>query len=233
MYMNVIGRVSVFALNKIEEQRVQLTSKTLLGSCDDYFRATMGLPCIHELEKLGDKPLAIDHIHRHWHLEDVLKPAERTGETHGQLAVFQQHLRIIEEKFTCWTPAQQAAVGAQVADIAAGKISSLLDPLLTKSKGRPPGACNKAKKTTARNLSAFEYTTKQQRHCSICGAVNHDRRNCSSKTRRDDILSNLSAAEHTKIPYLGFCLQKVMDVHGDGNYGFHTVAVALKDDEEE
>ena len=162
MYMNVIGRVSVFALNKIEEQRVQLTSKTLLGSCDDYFRATMGLPCIHELEKLGDKPLAIDHIHRHWHLEDVLKPAERTGETHGQLAVFQQHLRIIEEKFTCWTPAQQAAVGAQVADIAAGKISSLLDPLLTKSKGRPPGACNKAKKTTARNLSAFEYTTKQQ-----------------------------------------------------------------------
>ena len=76
LYANIKGKVSTFALKKINEQYQKATHATTqkpLLPCTGSFSKTMGLPCAHYIQHLdNNQGLILDNIHKHWSIQKCL-----------------------------------------------------------------------------------------------------------------------------------------------------------------
>ena len=102
LYAQLLGRVSHYALGKIWEQKLRLTSPDPLPPCTQAFRSSMGLPCAHEIQVLlrENRPLTLEEVHPHWYFLPqapetaqplVLEPA--VAETRGRPAAASKERR--------------------------------------------------------------------------------------------------------------------------------------------
>ncbi|CAG8477335.1 10462_t:CDS:2 [Scutellospora calospora] len=72
-YANVRGKVSSFALKKINEEYKKVSRATVqnpLPPCSGSFSRTMGLPCTHHIQHLeNSQGLILEDIHMHWWIQ--------------------------------------------------------------------------------------------------------------------------------------------------------------------
>ncbi len=66
----LIGRVSVYALNKFANELARSGERNFSSTCTGTFTKTMGLPCAHELQRryIANQPVYLSLVHSHWYL---------------------------------------------------------------------------------------------------------------------------------------------------------------------
>ncbi len=79
-YAPLIGRVSVFALNKIANELARSREPDFPRNCTGTYTKTMGLPCAHELHRRYQlqQPVYLSLVHQHWHLLPTSQAARPT-----------------------------------------------------------------------------------------------------------------------------------------------------------
>ncbi|CAG8497497.1 8073_t:CDS:1 [Cetraspora pellucida] len=74
LYANLWGKVSSFALNKINKQYQKanyVTAQELLPPCTRFFTRTIGLSCVYDIQNLRNhQSLLLKVIHRHWWIQE-------------------------------------------------------------------------------------------------------------------------------------------------------------------
>jgi hypothetical protein len=102
LYSQLLGRVSNFALGKIDDQRFRLIKPEPLALCTSRFTTSMGLPCAHQIQELlkEDRALTLADIHPHWYFHAaprlemmplVLEPA--VAQVRGRPSTQEDHTR--------------------------------------------------------------------------------------------------------------------------------------------
>ena len=108
--MDIKGKVSIFALKKINEQYQKVAHATLqkpLPPCTGSFLKTMGLPCAHIIQHLdSNQGLILDNIHKHWWIQSVSHIDENTFPNEDSLQPLLQNL---QERYQEWPKHQQIA----------------------------------------------------------------------------------------------------------------------------
>ncbi|CAG8836540.1 3008_t:CDS:2, partial [Gigaspora margarita] len=146
----LLYHVSVFALNKIHDILIKVLS------------ATPDSPL---------KPCTVDPSH---HVE-FLKPTNLVNNDHTNLELLLQSLT---ERYQFWLPYQQASIYSQIEELVSTLPIMLENPITKKPQERPVGTGNKNKKTTQRDLFAFEHVEKWSRQHGTCHQPGHNSRTC-------------------------------------------------------
>lgn len=143
---DVVAHVTPYALRKIlyhwRDIVKQQKDERIQKPCTKTFKIIMGLPCGHDVIKIlkQDPPGAIklEDIHAHWKYN---KPHVTAEEPEGN---------------------EQIISTQDVID----PLLRVIDPVVVRTKGRPPGSNNKRKtdeheRSTHRNLSGFEHVERE------------------------------------------------------------------------
>ncbi|CAG8691844.1 12083_t:CDS:2, partial [Funneliformis caledonium] len=141
LYANIKGRVSIFALKKINEQYQKAAHATIqepLPLCTKSFSKTMGLPCAHNIQHLdNNRSLIIDNIHKHWWIQGyslVLQADENTSLHEDTL---QPLLRNLQERYQEWPKFQQVAAYVTLDNMINAPLMVLQNLKVIPTKGRP------------------------------------------------------------------------------------------------
>lgn len=110
LYTNLRGKISAFALQKINELHKRITSQEQLLLCTGTFSRTMGLPCAHYIQNLNaNQSIPLENIHKHWWIQGC-PPVPQIEESifhHEEL--LQPLLQNIKERYQEWPEHQQVA----------------------------------------------------------------------------------------------------------------------------
>ncbi|CAG8659342.1 8612_t:CDS:1, partial [Cetraspora pellucida] len=111
LYTNVKGKISTFALKKINEQYQKVkhaTAQEPLPPCTGSFTRTMGLPCAHIIQHFGNnQSLMLDNIHKHWWIPEHLPALRIEGNTLHYEAL-EPLLEDLQQKYQEWPESQQS-----------------------------------------------------------------------------------------------------------------------------
>ncbi|CAG8684056.1 1856_t:CDS:1, partial [Gigaspora rosea] len=107
LYANIRGKVSAFAINKINEQYQKVkhaTAQEPLPSCTGTFLKTMGLPCAHTIISLleNDQPLMLHNIHEHWWIRECLPLSQVEENIVRDEDALQPLLTNLQERYHEW-----------------------------------------------------------------------------------------------------------------------------------
>lgn len=148
LYRKIIKDIAPKALWLIHEQRKMyleyMEADKRLPNCTGSFNKTMGLPCRHDIKGIIEQSPAgaieLKDIHPHWHYKRAVKPTRSAAINNDD--------------------ADDNAAAAKAEE---DTLLAVTEPKVVKSKGRPRGSLNKAKrqntfdKSTRRELSGFEH----------------------------------------------------------------------------
>ncbi len=148
VFQDLFAYITPFALRTIlpQYQKVMDAQKNNRGlpTCKGHLRATMGLPCAHEIERIindtdGNDRVKLASIHPHWHFQ---KPPRHYVEPTMD---FQDVDDVLED----------------APEPVRNPLLNIIDPAVVKSKGRPKGTLNRRQKafenSTRRQSSSFEH----------------------------------------------------------------------------
>ncbi|CAG8756463.1 10541_t:CDS:2, partial [Gigaspora margarita] len=153
-YMNVRGKVSSFALKKINEEYKKA------------FRAIAQNPL-----PPCSEGLTLEDIHIHWWIQERL-PIPQLEENVNMLQPLLQNL---EQSYNEWLEHQQAVARETLNDMINSPSIALQNPNIVYTKGCPTGATNKqSSNSTRRDLSGFELVEQNVRQCSLCRQPGHN-----------------------------------------------------------
>ncbi|KAI9919280.1 hypothetical protein PsorP6_017244 [Peronosclerospora sorghi] len=162
-----------------------------------------------------------------WHLHYVAAtPSSPDKSLSSGLELFQKQLDNLARSYVQWTPEQRAIMHAQIADLEAWKTPTVSNPLPVKTKGQPPGAKNKSKSSTKRDLSAFELADRQNKEKDDRKpSVTRQRKIQGQKSKLAKALEQKSSKEPTYIakikgqihPFMLEYIENVTGVEPDGN----------------
>lgn len=96
VYVDLIGKIIVHALHAIARELNSRSQTSIDGKalpqCNGMFRATIGLPCMHELAQLvSDECISFDSVVKHWHLY-YSPPLPRPTHTSNNLEAFKMEI---------------------------------------------------------------------------------------------------------------------------------------------
>ncbi|CAG8487135.1 7322_t:CDS:2 [Cetraspora pellucida] len=170
LYTNLQGKVSSFALNKINEQYQKANNATAqepLPPCTRSFARTMGLPCAHDIQNMRNKHPPTPQIDdNNFHHKDSLQPL----------------LQILERRYHEWSEHQQIAICKTLNNIIDASLTVLQNPQVVRTKGCPSGAPNRQQtNTTRRDPSGFELVEHKVRQYSCCNQPGHNAHTCLTR----------------------------------------------------
>ena len=141
LYMNIKGKVTTFALRKINEQHQKANRATVqkpLPLCTRSFSNTMGLPCAHTISLLEkDQPLMLHNIHEHWWIQEHT-PVSRVKENAVRDEdALQPLLQNLQDRYQKWPKFQQTAAQATLDNMINAPTMVLQNPKEVSTRGRP------------------------------------------------------------------------------------------------
>ncbi|KAI9895393.1 hypothetical protein PsorP6_019629 [Peronosclerospora sorghi] len=176
---DILGKVSNFALQKLEEQGKAALKVPTDEECSGMFECTWILPCKHIIARKIDsgKGIELSDIGQQWWLECGSAVADSKGEEVAvELSPRSTALEICRKMLYSAEPSAVPVVKARLEDMAVVMCPQLQNPVsVTRKRGRPAGSRNKANK---RDKSGFEYV--EGRKCGNCGQRGHNPRTCTS-----------------------------------------------------
>lgn len=180
LYANIKGKVSIFALKKIDEQykkAIHATVQKPLPPCTKSFSKIMGLPCAHYIQHLdSNQSLILNDIHKHWWIQEYSSVLQT--EFFHENAI-QPLLQNLQEKYQEWPKPQQVAAQVTLDNMINAPLMILQNPNIVHTKGRPSGATNKRSiNSTKRDSSGFELMNQSVRKCTLCHQPGHNSRTC-------------------------------------------------------
>ncbi|CAG8532717.1 14492_t:CDS:2 [Cetraspora pellucida] len=147
LYSNIRGKVSTFALKKINEQcqktNCAITEKPL-PPCTGSFSKTMGLPCAHTISLLeNDQALILDNA-------------------------LQSLLQNLQKRYQEWLKSQQETAQVTLDNMINTLLIVLQNPREVFTRGHPSGTshCSLAN-STRRNPSGFELVEHKGQQCTL------------------------------------------------------------------
>lgn len=187
----LLRKVSEYALRRIHNEYIKAKIACIdhpLNPCSGTLSATMGLPCSHQIQTLlqSKGKLTLDMIDTQWHLykKDPAIPLNNLssiGTTDTLMSLFSE----LKEKIADWSRPQKTHALETLHDLIHGPPVFIQEPMPLRTKGRPVGAKNKAKSSTVRDPSEFEYAKEKKisvRRCGICKEAGHNSRRCTKST---------------------------------------------------
>jgi hypothetical protein len=162
---SLVGKVSLFALDKILDQYQQIDPKQIDDSsvpCLGQFKKTYGLPCKHHISQclINKTAIALDTVHPQWLLNE--NPFDGSGIDVTDSSPLETFVHKIAQLVHSGDP-QVGSLVARLSNVIENPHSTVRDPVIvTKTRGRPPGAKNK-NTSTKRDPSRFEYVEKRKR----------------------------------------------------------------------
>ncbi|CAB4394027.1 unnamed protein product [Rhizophagus irregularis] len=147
LYANIKGKISIFALKKINEQYQKVTHATAkepLLPCTGFYSTTMGLPCAHNIQQLdNNQGLILDNIHKHWWIQGHFSVPQSDENAFSHENALQSRLQNLQERYQEWPKFQQVAAHATLDKMINAPLMVLQNPNIVPTKGRPSGATNK------------------------------------------------------------------------------------------
>nr|CCA16813.1 AlNc14C26G2554 [Albugo laibachii Nc14] len=124
-FEQLIGRVSVFALRKLDVER-ERSYECAEGPRSHSFRNVMTIPCAHELFQFSNGPIPSSMIDCHWYLRDTDALAEEETDNtcvpSTEQSSFPIDMKTLENRFPLWSPAQQGIVRSIIKELASENI---------------------------------------------------------------------------------------------------------------
>jgi hypothetical protein len=179
---NLVGKVSTYALNKIYEeyQKTFDVDPATFPPCTQTLKTTMGLPCMHQIHDVlvADGHLTMNDVHQQWWLN---VQSDHLILHTNSAASFEETLTRLRQSFGIWPEHQRTMVIESLLEIADTPSLAVLDPVTSRTRGRPSGSHNRADdNSTRRDPSGFEYTLGNLRKCGKCRQPGHNSRRCST-----------------------------------------------------
>ncbi|CAG8598427.1 10391_t:CDS:2, partial [Scutellospora calospora] len=170
-YSNIRGKVSSFALNKINDQyqkAKRATTQEPLPSCTGTFTRMMSLPCAHFIQHLeNNQNLMLNDIHKYWWIP-------------GNISTLQVEENSSDPENPPTTSLVQSTTKQLVAQDTLKNLidepsMTLQNPNVVHTRDRLSGAPNYQKNnSTCRDPSSFEIVEHKGRHCAICRQPGHN-----------------------------------------------------------
>ncbi|CAG8808909.1 23331_t:CDS:2, partial [Cetraspora pellucida] len=159
-YANIKAKVSSFTLKKINKQYQKAkhaTAQEPLLPCTGTFSKTLGLPCAHFIQHLGDQSLILNEIHKHWWIPGSLLAPQINENSSYQEDPLQLLLQDLQQKYQEWPEFQQLTTRDALKNIIDKPVMTLQNPKIVRTKGHPSGALNKRQaNSTRRDPFSFE-----------------------------------------------------------------------------
>ncbi|CAG8663420.1 765_t:CDS:2, partial [Ambispora gerdemannii] len=186
LYVNIRDKVSTFALKKVNEQYQKAnraTTQEPLLSCTRSFSSTMGLPCAHDIQRLGNRQsLMLDDIHEHWWIQER-SPIPQYEENVLHEDVLQPLLQNLQERYKEWPEYQQVTTRVTLNNMINTPLLILQNPQIVHTRGRPVGTSNhRQTNSTKRDSSGFELVDRRIRQCTLCKQPGHNIRTCPNRS---------------------------------------------------
>ena len=186
-FKELVCNVSHFALDKVLDQLKMIENGGAHGmACSGRFTKSWGLPCHHYIRRCLDTqvPISLQDVHEQWMLEKnpLLRsiPLEETGAriVVSPLSVLLGRITAkVSEAVDSQNPRASSLI-ARLNHVLDTPDKEIEDPsAVVKKRGRPAGS--KAKTSTTRNKSRFEYL--EGRRCGVCREPGHNRTTCPQK----------------------------------------------------
>jgi len=170
---NLIGRVSKFALEKLEEHKGRERTRECTGT----YTSVWGLPCKHRVWEVIDSGTAIElsEVHTQWLLDDShVVSCSVEGEPAAPLCPLEKVIGDLTAQLRGPDYSRSLVLAAKVGALLGTSTQSLENPqVVTEKRGRPADSVNKGMKRTK---SAFE--SAEGHRCSNCGDGGHNRATC-------------------------------------------------------
>ncbi|CAB4430671.1 unnamed protein product [Rhizophagus irregularis] len=138
LYANIKGKISIFALKKINEQyqKSHATAKEPLPPCTGFFSTTMGLPCAYNIQQLdNNQGLILDNIHKHWWIQEHFSVPQCDESAFSHENALRSHLQNLQKRYQEWHATLDEMINAPLV--------VLQNPNIVPTKGCPSGATNK------------------------------------------------------------------------------------------
>ncbi|CAG8719531.1 4873_t:CDS:2 [Cetraspora pellucida] len=159
LYANVKGKVSIFALKKINKQDQRLKNaiaQNSLPTCTGSFTKTMGLSCAYTIELFKDnQSFTLDDIYKHWWIPEHL-----------------------QQRYQEWPESRQLKAREKLKNIIDTQPIILQNPNVVHAKGHSLGTPNQQTNSTRRDLSGFELVDHKAQHCTLCQQPGHNAHTC-------------------------------------------------------
>ncbi|KAL5153782.1 Protein FAR1-RELATED SEQUENCE 2 [Glycine soja] len=219
LYMRLLGMVSRYALNQIvaELERVHYAGKNP-SSCGCVVRTTLGLPCACELSKYVGGCIPLDSIHMFWRRLSF----SDQGLSEPEVGI-KDVMETIYQKFEELDVCGKFTLRSKLWEIAhPDKNSMCPPPTKVNTKGAPKKTTSRNPRSTKRDPSYWEYVdafeSQQNNNSSV-------RRTASSSEQpnRRTMMPMLDQFQ----PFMHDFIDKIVDVKGDGNCGYRSVAGLL------
>ncbi|KAI9097113.1 hypothetical protein DFS34DRAFT_622549, partial [Phlyctochytrium arcticum] len=179
-YAAVEYKVSLKALELVEQQVILGEGKDVDSPCHGNFSKLMGVPCCHTLTQMKVSGLVLElaDFHAHWHLDPPM-------------ALSRQQERAPEAILASLLQGNRSTFFSEKR-LAGRPVSPPRNPAIVRGKGRPAGSCNrrgskraKTALSTRRDPSGFEHEERRlaaaskQHKCGNCKQyASHNARTC-------------------------------------------------------
>ena len=187
VWTKVNRKISHYGLRKAHQQLAKAQKMDPNDVCSGVFETVHGVPCAHTLLRclISKVPVEPAAFHAQWHVPArtiVELPVGMNSAT--PMSASPSPSMLIDDIVQTMAPHQQHEFFLGVQSLSQAVLSEhVKEPRAdVVGKGRPVGARNKPKSSTARDLSAFELAgVTTGRKCRACGQSGHNARTCTSK----------------------------------------------------
>lgn len=222
-FKNLRGVVSLTALEIIHLELAKVTSLRYENErlCHCVLRKTHGLPCAHDLEKLGpNAEIPVSLIHVHWTRLHIIEKGELK-----ELDVRKKMEELLGEVMKLEVPYQMQAY-KKMREVVYPQTSTLVSPRSKiKTRGRSQ---NKRETSTKRLPSAFELGEQGASQCSASHIVAKKEKLAVRRSLHVEEVDDVTKRYEMNVPEIWKpYVKKIVDVEMDGNCGFRCVAALL------
>ena len=219
LYKRLLGMVSRYALNQIaaELERVDYAGKNP-SSCGCVVRTTLGLPCACELSKYVGGCIPLDSIHMFWRRLSF----SDQGLSEPEVSI-KEVMETISKRFEELDVCGKFTLKTKLWEIAYPDQNSMCPPpAKVNTKGAPKKTTSRNPRSTKRDPSYWEYVDAFE---SMQNSNSSVRRTASSSEQpnRRTMMPMLDQFQ----PFMHDFIDKIVDVKGDGNCGYRSVAGLL------
>ncbi|CAB5172813.1 unnamed protein product [Rhizophagus irregularis] len=106
LYANIKGKISIFALKKINEQYQKVTHATAkepLSPCTEFYSTTMELLCAYNIQQLdNNQGLILDNIHKHWWIQGHFSEPQSDKNAFSHKNTLQSCLQNLQKRYQEW-----------------------------------------------------------------------------------------------------------------------------------
>ena len=139
IFRNLVDQLSHFALSKINHAIIKCkraTHDNPLRPCSRIMVDSMGLPCTHAIQQMGNKPLSMEHVNSFWRVSGNNVPSIAPVPVNNIAAM----LTAINNQFQKSSGPHQKVFCEQLEKIQSTLSQSIAPPTRQATRGRPPGA---------------------------------------------------------------------------------------------